>query len=75
MTSTSESFLAFGGGRHLCPGRFFAAMELKMFMAYLVLNYDVKMPRDGVRPADEWLGPMSGPATRAHVLFRKRQVL
>ncbi|KAG7096049.1 hypothetical protein E1B28_006730 [Marasmius oreades] len=75
MTSTSETFPAFGGGRHLCPGRFFAAMVMKMFMAYLVLNYDVKMPRDGVRPADEWLGPLCSPATRAHVLFRKRQVL
>ncbi|KAK1223670.1 hypothetical protein PQX77_013461 [Marasmius sp. AFHP31] len=73
MTSTTESFVAFGGGRHLCPGRFFASTEMKVFMAYLILNYDLKMPRDGVRPRDEWLGPMSSPSTRARVLFRRRQ--
>ncbi|KAJ8074970.1 hypothetical protein PM082_019297 [Marasmius tenuissimus] len=65
MTSSTENFLAFGGGRHVCPGRFFASTELKIFMAYLVLNYDMKMPQDGVRPPDEWLGPMSNPSTRA----------
>ncbi|ESK88592.1 cytochrome p450 [Moniliophthora roreri MCA 2997] len=72
MTGTSDTFLAFGSGRHLCPGRFFASLELKIFMAYLVLNYDVKMAREGMRPPNEWLGPMSEPSTKARVLFRRR---
>ncbi|KAL0573825.1 hypothetical protein V5O48_008120 [Marasmius crinis-equi] len=72
MTCASESFLAFGGGRHICPGRFFAAMELKILMAYLILNYDVKLTPEGVRPADKWLGIMANPSSTAHIMIRKR---
>ncbi|KAJ3876069.1 cytochrome P450 [Lentinula edodes] len=72
MTSNSESYLAFGGGRHLCPGRFFASMEMKCLMAYLVLHYDLKTLKDGVRPPDEWFGPTSNPARNARVLFHRR---
>ncbi|KAJ7756492.1 cytochrome P450 [Mycena maculata] len=71
LTGTSPHCLSFGGGRHICPGRFFASLELKCLMAYLVLNYDVKTPIEGVRPADEWFGPMSNPARNAEILFRK----
>ncbi|KAJ3917078.1 cytochrome P450 [Lentinula edodes] len=67
MTSNSESYLAFGGGRHLCPGRFFASMEMKCLMAYLVLHYDLKTLKDGVRPPDEWFGPTSSPARNARI--------
>jgi len=72
MTGNSESFLAFGGGRHLCPGRFFASLEMKCLLAYLVLHYDLKMLKDGVRPADEWFGPTSNPSRHAEVLFHRR---
>jgi cytochrome P450 len=37
----------FGFGRHACPGRFFAANEIKMIIANFVLAYDMKLP-DGV---------------------------
>ncbi|KAI1208440.1 putative cytochrome P450 [Annulohypoxylon truncatum] len=36
--------MAFGYGRHACPGRFFASHEIKMIMAYLLLNYDFRFP-------------------------------
>ena len=50
--NTSETFLAFGHGRHACPGRFFAVHELKLLMAYIVLNYDVEfLPK---RPEGIW---------------------
>jgi cytochrome P450 len=39
--------LLFGYGRHACPGRFFAANEIKMILATMLLNYDIKNP-DGV---------------------------
>lgn len=55
------------------PGRFFAAMELKAMMAHLVLNYDVKLENNGVRPPDIWLGGYCVPNQKANVLFRKRQ--
>ena len=36
--------MAFGYGRHACPGRFFADHEIKMIMVYLLTNYDFKFP-------------------------------
>lgn len=44
FVTTNESNLGFGYGRHACPGRFFAANEIKMILARLILNYDIKMP-------------------------------
>lgn len=46
FVTTNESNLAFGYGRHACPGRFFAANEIKMILARLILDYDIKMPGD-----------------------------
>ncbi|KAK3321804.1 cytochrome P450 [Apodospora peruviana] len=43
FVSVSQSSLTFGYGRHACPGRFFAANEIKMIMANCLLKYDVKM--------------------------------
>ncbi|KAK7440639.1 hypothetical protein VKT23_016987 [Stygiomarasmius scandens] len=72
-TGTSESYLSFGGGRHICPGRFFASMEMKCILAYLVLHYDIRMP-NSVRPPDEWYGPTSNPARNVKVMFKRRNI-
>lgn len=58
----------------ISPGRFFAALELKCMLALTVLNYDVKMAKGGVRPADDWYGPASVPSHSAEVLFRPRRL-
>ncbi|TDL22830.1 cytochrome P450 [Rickenella mellea] len=73
MVSTSSEYLAFGHGRHACPGRFFAANELKAMMAHIVLNYDVKMEVDGVRPQDMHFSFNCVPNPKATILFRKRR--
>jgi len=44
FVSVSPSSLTFGLGRHACPGRFFAANEIKMICAVLLMNYDVALP-------------------------------
>ena len=56
------------------PGRFFAANELKALLAYLVLNYDMKLGGDGKRPASIFYGTNVIPSPTGQVLFRKRQV-
>ncbi|KAJ7030452.1 cytochrome P450 [Mycena alexandri] len=73
LTGTSPHCLSFGGGRHICPGRFFASLELKCMVAYLILHYDVKTQIEGKRPPDEWFGPTSHPASNAEILFRRVQ--
>lgn len=42
FTSTSVNMMHFGGGRHACPGRFFASHEIKMIISTLILNFDLK---------------------------------
>lgn len=38
--------LTFGYGRHACPGRFFAVSEIKILLAVILVNYDIKL-REG----------------------------
>ncbi|KAJ7143757.1 cytochrome P450 [Mycena epipterygia] len=72
MTAPNTTYLAFGMGRHACPGRFFAVTELKTMLAHVVDNYDVKLEQEGVRPPSEWFGTTCAANTKAKVLFRKR---
>ncbi|KAF4509818.1 hypothetical protein G6O67_001762 [Ophiocordyceps sinensis] len=43
FVSISQSSLTFGYGRHACPGRFFAANEMKMIVAHALLKYDFRL--------------------------------
>ena len=70
MTAMSTDFLLFGHGRHVCPGRFFAAMELKMMLALIVMNYDVKL--EGPHPENVWIVTSCMPNPKGEVLFRRR---
>ncbi|KAI0795985.1 cytochrome P450 [Abortiporus biennis] len=75
LVTTSSQFLTFGHGRHACPGRFFAATELKSMLAHLVLHYDVKMEdgQEGIVPQPLEISFSRTPNRTASVLFRKRQ--
>lgn len=42
FVGVGSSSLTFGAGRHACPGRFFAAHEIKMIMANILLHYEIK---------------------------------
>jgi len=72
MVSSSPDHLSFGHGRHVCPGRHFAACELKLMFAHIVTTYDVKLEIEGVRPPDMWFMTSCIPNPNANVLFRKR---
>lgn len=69
LTSTT-----FGLGKRACPGRFFASTVMTTMMAYLVLNYDMKLENDGVRPPDQWFLMNCSPNRTAEILFRRRPV-
>ncbi|KAH9005724.1 cytochrome P450 [Lactarius hatsudake] len=49
---TSPAHLSFGHGRHACPGRFFAATELKVMLARIVTTYDLKLEDGKEIPRD-----------------------
>ena len=67
-------------GHYLCslptssPGRFFASNEMKAMLAYIVLTYDVKLEREGMRPPNEWYGHHLVPNMKGKVMFRKRRI-
>lgn len=43
LVSVSPINMNFGYGRHACPGRFFAASELKMILSRALLDYDIRL--------------------------------
>ncbi|SMR46288.1 unnamed protein product [Zymoseptoria tritici ST99CH_1E4] len=71
MTTTGENFLAFGHGRHACPGRFFVQHELKMVVAYVVMNYEVEVLPE--RPKSMWLGTSITPDAKKALRVRRRE--
>ncbi|KAK1979832.1 cytochrome P450 [Colletotrichum cereale] len=43
FVTTGTQSLGFGHGNHACPGRFFAANEVKIVLCYMLLKYDVEL--------------------------------
>ncbi|KAF8467544.1 cytochrome P450 [Russula ochroleuca] len=70
--STSSEHLAFGLGRHVCPGRFLAVTEMKALFAYIVATYDIKFEEGKGAPRGAWIAGMRFTGT-ANVMFRTRQ--
>jgi len=74
LVATNLDYVPFGRGRHACPGRFFAANELKVMLAHLIITYDVKLENEGVRPPNFWFATACIPNRTGEVLFRKRRI-
>ncbi|KAL1713773.1 cytochrome P450 [Schizophyllum commune] len=75
VASTDFDYLHFGHGHHACPGRIFAANELKAMLAHLVLHYDVQLEGGSrIKPENEWTDEFACANTKAKVMFRKRVV-
>ena len=70
MVSTSPTYMAFGHGRHACPGRFFAATTMKLILAYIVIHYDIE--RLDTRPENEGLAEGIIPPPKATLRVRRR---
>ncbi|KAF3173926.1 hypothetical protein EYR41_004379 [Orbilia oligospora] len=71
MVTVTEDYLAFGQGIHACPGRFFAALELRTLISWWLLHYDLKSMEE--RPPSwrfVWLDIMN---TEARMQIRARK--
>ncbi|EAU87996.1 cytochrome P450 [Coprinopsis cinerea okayama7 len=74
MVALDPNFLLFGQGRPACPGRIFAVNEIKLIVAHILVNYDIKLPNDSTSaPPPIWFAALRAPSPNAAVLFRKRQ--
>jgi cytochrome P450 len=50
LVSTGAEHLGFGHGFHACPGRFFAADEIKIMLSQMLLQYDWRLPEGAPQP-------------------------
>lgn len=71
FATTSPEYVAFGHGRHACPGRFFASSELKLMLAYLIMHYDFE-PQPS-RPENVWFGLTRIPPMQATIRVKRRE--
>ncbi|KAF3912459.1 hypothetical protein ABW20_dc0104075 [Dactylellina cionopaga] len=73
--ATSNTYVAFSLGRHACPGRFFAMYQVKLFVVYVLLKYDIKWPlsRDGKRLDNKYVFGMRSADTDGELEFRERE--
>ncbi|KAF8193437.1 cytochrome P450 [Pholiota molesta] len=72
LISPSLKYFPFGYGPHVCPGRFIASSMLKIIIAQVILDYDMKLEQEE-RPSDCWLGILSFPDASSRVLFRRHK--
>ncbi|KAI8947888.1 cytochrome P450 [Xylaria longipes] len=72
LVTTSTEALGFGHGLHACPGRFFAANELKIALVHLLLKYDLKPTENFVHSVIE-LGFDLRVDPKTSILVRRRE--
>ncbi|KAJ3495733.1 hypothetical protein NLG97_g3184 [Lecanicillium saksenae] len=72
LVSTTADHNAFGHGQHACPGRFFAANEIKVALLGILIKYDFELPEDASPQVYEnGLSLVSDPM--AKLRFRRRE--
>jgi cytochrome P450 len=70
LVTPSENYVPFGIGKHSCPGRLFAAVVTKVFLAYLAMNYDLEEVHE--KPRFMSLGHLPVPPMRAKLRIRRK---
>ncbi|KAI6355514.1 hypothetical protein MCOR25_008160 [Pyricularia grisea] len=73
FASVTHGTMAFGWGKHACPGRFFAATEIKLILLHILLNYEVTVvsgPDGKKRYPNVEMGNMNMPDLKRRLLFK-----
>ena len=73
LLQPSYTYRAFGGGHALCPGRFFASMEILSVLTTTILRFDVT-PVDSKGCEIQWQEPASRPHILTSILSPARDV-
>ncbi|KAI8971454.1 cytochrome P450 [Mycotypha africana] len=72
-TTVGLEHMAFGLGAHACPGRFFAANEIKYVVAVMIMRYNIRT-RSGKRAKDNvMLGMTRFPPAEPLIIERRLQ--
>ncbi|CAK97056.1 uncharacterized protein An11g09260 [Aspergillus niger] len=70
---TDHNNLAFGYRKFACPGRFYAANEMKMMLAHMLICYDMRFPDGRGRPRNFTIDSDMYPDPATRLLIRKRR--
>ncbi|KAF1962456.1 cytochrome P450 [Byssothecium circinans] len=72
LVSTSVEHMGFGHGEHSCPGRFFAANEIKVALAHILVKYDWKLVDDaGTKTETKGMIEKASGTVKIHVRRRE----
>jgi len=71
FVTTGQHYLRFGHGHGACPGRFFVALEVKLILSMILMDYDVKLVDI---PKSSSFVIHRIPDLKARILFRKRKM-
>ncbi|GAB0134067.1 hypothetical protein EsDP_00002452 [Epichloe bromicola] len=74
LVTTGPDHLAFGHGQHACPGRFFAASEIKMTLAHLLMKYDVRLHDENPQVCYYGFTMSTDPLLKVDVRRRREEV-
>lgn len=72
LVSPSPEHMAFGFRKHACPGRFFAANEIKTALCHILLKYDFKLA-EGCTPEVRKYGTLLNADPRGMISIRRLQ--
>ena len=72
FSTTTKNDLVFGHGKYACPGRFFAAHEIKMILSRLLLRYDFSYPPNKGRPVNYTAYEAVYPDLSARLVIKRR---
>lgn len=70
LTSTSNIQMQFGGGRHACPGRWFASYEIKLIIIKFLERYEMALNEGEGRPKTIVFQAQQVPNPMAKIRFK-----
>ncbi|CAB4383136.1 unnamed protein product [Rhizophagus irregularis] len=71
-SKVDRTYVIFGGGRHACPGRFYAVLVLKLFLYHVILKYHVRT-ENGNMPKKVMTGPFASPPKESLIFERRKE--
>ncbi|KAL4875194.1 cytochrome P450 [Aspergillus karnatakaensis] len=73
FATTDQTSLHFGHGKYACPGRFFAANEIKIILAHFLVEYEFRLPEGQGRPENIMIDEVFLSDPRAQMQIRRRK--
>lgn len=75
FTALNDTNMNFGAGKHACPGRFFAGNVIKVILAHLLINYDIRLKEGQQRPKAMSVVMAKSPCPKTELEFRRRSLV